>query len=81
MHTILIVMTPFIDVPFFVFRTFNCVLGKVRKALKAVGSFVFSKAREPKSFYQHTRLLEKNRFRKFVSETTDLWIDTHTALY
>ncbi len=41
---------------------------------KKVGSSL-SKAREPESFYQfHTRLFKKNRFRKFVSETTDLWI-------
>jgi hypothetical protein len=39
----------------------------VRKALKAVGS-----SHKLESFY-HTRLFEKNRFRKFVS--TDLWIE------
>ena len=75
-----LVITPFIVVPYFVFCTakthvivlkvtpFNCVPDIVRKELKAVGSSLPNLD----SYQFHTRLFEKNRFRKFVS---DLWID------
>ena len=50
----------------------NCVLGIFRKALK---SRRFVKARILTNYQFLTRLFEKDRFRKFVSETTDLCID------
>ena len=62
MRTTLIVITAFIVVPFL----FRIVRKKSVRLCQKLGS--------PNLSF-HTRLFKKNRFRKFVSETTDLWIE------
>jgi hypothetical protein len=68
MRTTLIVITAFIVVPFL----FRIVRKKSVRLCQKLGS--------PNERF-HTRLFKKNRFRKFVSETTDLWIERESVVY